>query len=250
MEVKIIFENEDHWVINKPSGVVVNRAESVEGETVQDWVERTLSLRGVSADEAIQVFPGSPREYARDDDLLFRKRAGICHRLDKETSGCLLIAKNPKALVHALKEFKERRVEKEYLALVHGLVSPSEGTMRLPLARTKFDREKFEVRYSGKMAETSWKVEKFFNNSTLVRLFPKTGRTHQIRVHLSHLGYPIWSDERYLRKDFLVKDRENLNHHFLHAEILRLTGVDGERIEVRADLPEDEVKLLSWISGE
>ena len=101
-------------------------------------------------------------------------------------------------------------------------------------------------------------MEKVFQRSgdrdqspvSLVRLFPKTGRTHQIRVHLSHMGNPIWSDERYLRKDFLAEDRKQLNHHFLHAEILRLTDVDGKRIEVCADLPEDEVKLLSWMSGE
>lgn len=231
-----MFENEDYVVINKPAGVVVNRAESVDGETVQDWAEN----RG-------QLSAGSGQGI---DEELFRKRSGICHRLDKETSGCLLIAKNPDALIHALREFKERRVEKEYLAVVHGLVNPVEGTVKLPLSRTRFDREKFEVRYSGKMAETKWKVEKYLNGLTLLRLFPKTGRTHQIRVHLSHMGYPIWSDERYLRKDFLAKDREKLGHHFLHAEKLRLTDVDGEKIEACADLPEDEVKLLLWMSGE
>lgn len=236
MEYEIVYNSEDHLVINKPAGVVVNRAESVNGETVQDWIEKSGQL---------SAFSGQGSE-----EILFRKRSGICHRLDKETSGCLLIAKNPTALIHALKEFKERRVEKEYLALVHGLVNPKEGTIKLPLARTRFDREKFEVRFSGKMAETSWKVEKYFKDTTLIRLFPKTGRTHQIRVHLSHMGFPIWSDERYLRKDFLVEDRKHLSHHFLHAEVLRLKSISGEVIGAKAKLSEDESGLISWISGE
>jgi 23S rRNA pseudouridine1911/1915/1917 synthase len=244
MEYEIVYNSEDYLVINKPAGVVVNRAESVNGETVQDWIEKSGQL---------SAFSGQGSE-----EILFRKRSGICHRLDKETSGCLLIAKNPAALIHALKEFKERRVEKEYMALVHGMVNPKEGTIKLPLARTRFDREKFEVRFSGKIAETSWKVEKSFQRSafsgqmpvTLVRLFPKTGRTHQIRVHLSHMGFPIWSDERYLRKDFLLEDRKHLSHHFLHAEVLRLKSISGEMIEARAKLPEDETGLISWINGE
>lgn len=238
MEYEIVYNSEDYLVINKPASVVVNRAESVNGETVQDWIEKILKIENSKSQNA--------------NIELFRKRSGICHRLDKETSGCLLIAKNPAALIHALKEFKERRVEKEYLALVHGLVNPKEGTIKLPLARTRFDREKFEVRFSGKIAETSWRVEKYFNdkNVTLVRLFPKTGRTHQIRVHLSHMGFPIWSDERYLRKDFLLEDRKYLSHHFLHAEVLRLKSISGEMIEARAKLPEDETGLISWINGE
>lgn len=248
MEIKIVAESENYLVINKPAGVVVNRAESVGTETVQDWSEKTLNFN--------PPVGGSKSQNA--DEELYRKRSGICHRLDKETTGCLLIAKNPSALSWALKSFANRTVHKEYLALVHGRMEPQKGHVKLPLARDRRDREKFEIHYSGKMAETEWQVEKIYQRTgisdqgpvSLVRLFPKTGRTHQIRVHLSHLGYPIWSDERYLRKDYLVEDRKQLDHHFLHAARISLTGPDKEVFEVECGLTEDEIKLISLIGGE
>ena len=238
MEIKVIGENHNYLVISKPAGVVVNRAESVGTETVQDWSEKTLKIENSKSQNV--------------DDVLFRKRSGICHRLDKETTGCLLIAKNPSALSWALKSFANRTVLKEYLALVHGKMEPTKGRVKLPLSRDKRDREKFEIHYGGKIAETEWLVEKYFENKkvSLVRLFPKTGRTHQIRVHLSHLGYPIWSDERYLRKDYLSSDRELLDHHFLHACRISLVGQDGVLLDVTCGLTEDEAKRISLIRGE
>lgn len=232
MEIKVVAENPNYLVINKPAGVVVNRAESVGSETVQDWVEKTRNIV--------------------DEDVLYKKRSGICHRLDKETTGCLLIAKNSKALVWALKSFANRTVHKEYLALVHGKLEPIRGRVKLPLARNRRDREKFEVHYGGKVAETEWLVEEYFEkrNLSLVRLFPKTGRTHQIRVHLSHLGYPIWSDERYLRKDYMISDRELMDHHFLHACRISLVCEDGEEFVAVCELTEDEAKLISLMRGE
>lgn len=242
MEIKVIGENYNYLVVNKPAGVVVNRAESVGTETVQDWVEKTQS--------ASWRIENSKSQNA--DEVLFRKRSGICHRLDKETTGCLLIAKNPSALSWALKAFANRTVLKEYLALVHGKMTPARGRVKLPLSRDKRDREKFEVHYGGKIAETEWSVEEYFANKnvSLVRLFPKTGRTHQIRVHLSHLGYPIWSDERYLRRDYLMEDRKLLDHHFLHASRISLVGQDGVLLDVTSGLTEDETKLISLIRGE
>src|SRR3990167_2215831 len=176
LQLPIIWEDEQMLVVNKPPFVVVNRAETVKEETVADWAER-------HCEEAFRRgnLYGSPREYARDDEELFRKRSGVAHRLDKETSGCLLIAKNPRALTALLAQFKTREVKKEYLALVHGHLLPGEGTIRLPLARSRHDREKWEVKYSGKTAETGWKVEEYYRQATLVRLFPRTGRTHPIR---------------------------------------------------------------------
>jgi len=104
-----------HFIINKPVGLVVNRAESVSGLTVQDWIEQRQG----------EIF-------FQYDDKLFRQRSGFCHRLDKETSGCLVIAKNPEALRYYLKLFKARKLTKEYVALVHGRVEPTEGTVVLP----------------------------------------------------------------------------------------------------------------------
>ena len=239
LDLTVLWEDDDILVVNKPPFVVVNRAESIKGETIQDWAERhceEVSRRG--------NLYGSPREYARDDEELFRKRSGVAHRLDKETSGCLVIAKNPRALTALLAQFKTREVKKEYLALVHGHLLPGEGTIRLPLARSRHDREKWEVKYSGKTAETGWKVEEYYRQATLVHLFPRTGRTHQIRVHLAHLGFPIYADEKYLTRSLVAPDRERLAHHFLHAAKIGFFDLGHAWREVSAPLPTDMAKLL------
>jgi len=239
MKIIVLYEDSDTLVINKPVGVVVNRAESVEGETVQDWVEANnwFGLHGL-------------------ENKLFRQRSGVCHRLDKETSGCLMIAKNPVALEFYLAQFKERRVKKHYLALVHGRVEPAEGEVRLPLKRSIFDREKWQVHYEGKRAVTAWSVEKRFvdhnmprfrNALTLLTLDLKTGRTHQIRVHLSFLGWPVFADGKYLGKEVAERDRRLLGHQFLHASELKFENTQGEPIEVKADLPEDCLNLLAGL---
>lgn len=238
LNLTVLWEDDDILVVNKPPFVVVNRAESIKGETVQDWAERRLNIpeMGLSADNR--------------DDKVFLQRSGVAHRLDKETSGCLIIAKNPKALVTLLKQFKERKIKKEYLALVHGHLKPMAGTVRLPLARSRFDREKWEIKYSGKSAETTWMVERYYRLTSLVRLFPKTGRTHQIRVHLAHLGCPIYSDEKYLTRSLVVPDRERLSHHFLHAEKIGFFDMGGGYREVSAPLPSDMTELLLWIESD
>lgn len=241
-EIKVIHEDQNTLVIYKPFGVVVNRAESVSGMTVQDWVESYLKLN-------LADFAGSKEQNIK----VFRERSGVCHRLDKETSGCLLIAKNPEALSYYLKLFKERKIKKIYTALVHGRVEPNEGEVVLPLKRSVFDREKWQVHYEGKRAVTGWSVNKRFrydntthfkNALTLLSLNLKTGRTHQIRVHLSFLGWPIFSDEKYLNKDILKMDREKLSHHFLHAGSIAFKAYKGERIRVECDLPTDCQVLL------
>lgn len=235
----MLYEDDETLVINKPVGVVVNRADSVSSSTVQDWVEERQG-----------------NVFFQYDDKIFRQRSGICHRLDKETSGCLLIAKNPDALRYYLKLFKKRELTKEYVALVHGRVEPNEGTVVLPLKRSRADREKWQVHYGGKRAETSWTVlerfkyensEHWSNALTYLRLNLKTGRTHQIRVHLSFLGWPIFADEKYLNKELASRDREFLGHHFLHAERISFLGFRGKRVFVEAPLPEDCRRLLKSI---
>jgi len=227
MEIEVLYEDKETIVINKPVGLVVNRAESVSSPTIQDWIE--------------------------DKYKIFIDRSGICHRLDKETSGCLVIAKSPEALMYYLKLFKKRELTKEYVALVHGKVEPDEGTVVLPLKRSRVDREKWQVHYEGRRAETSWIVLKRFsyeksehwgNVLTYLRLNLKTGRTHQIRVHLSFLGWPIFADEKYLNKDLAGRDRERLDHHFLHAERISFKNFSGEKVRVEAPLPPDCSLLL------
>lgn len=238
MDIKILYEDSDTLIIDKPVGLVVNRAESVKEETVQDWIETKMREK--------------PAEW-NSDDKTYKNRSGICHRLDKETSGCLVIAKNPKALYYYLRMFKDRKVKKVYTALVHGRVEPSEGEVILPLKRSLFDREKWQVHYEGKRAVTGWTVTRRFvypetthwkNSLTLLSLNLKTGRTHQIRVHLSFLGWPIFSDERYLNKEQSRSDRQLLSHHFLHAGFLEVENTKGELISVTSPLPEDCIKLL------
>ncbi len=234
IEIPIVYETDDYFVINKPVGVVVNRAESIKGETVQDWVEnRSWMVDGRSSIA----------------DKVFNDRSGICHRIDKETSGCLLVAKNPETLKYFLDLFKTRKIEKEYLALVHGSVDPKEGDVILPMRRSIFEREKWHVHYDGKRAVSNWKVErKFFFESenerwkkclSLIRVGLKTGRTHQIRVHFSFLGWPLFGDDKYLQKKQAVQDRVFLNRHFLHASFISFVDNRGQKIEVSSPLPED-----------
>lgn len=235
MEIEILYEDEKILVINKPVGLVVNRAESIKGETVQDWVERRFPLR--------------------HDDKLFNDRSGVCHRLDKETSGCLLIAKNPASLRFYLKKFESRKIVKKYVALVHGEVEPKEGSIVLPMRRSIIDREKWHVHYDGKKAVTYWKVEKVFKfeesneqwNGKLsqIELDLKTGRTHQIRVHLSFLGWPIFGDERYLNKKQLEVDQKYLGHHFLHSRYIEFEDEEGIVRKIEAPLPKDCQQLLA-----
>lgn len=245
--VQILWESERFVVINKPAGMVVNRTESNKNYTVQDWIE------GYYKNEMFLGRDGG------EDEEVFNHRLGVAHRLDKETSGCLIIAKDYQALRMIMDQFRSRRVEKEYLALVHGLVDPKEGVIKLPIKRSKHDRKRQEIRFDGKKAETKWSVEAEFsgaaltnwtgflpwgNSLSLVRLKPKTGRMHQIRVHLAHLGHPIFSDDKYLSDKQKEEDRKVLSHHFLHAEKIRFLDESGKNIEVVSRLNSDEEKLL------
>jgi 23S rRNA pseudouridine1911/1915/1917 synthase len=181
------------------------------------------------------------------NDLEFCRRSGVAHRLDKETSGCLLVGSDPKVLSFLMDQFREKKIKKEYVALVHGRMEPASGVVRLPLRRSRSNRLKREVGYDGKVAETTWRVEKYFRDYSLVRLWPLTGRMHQIRVHLSHLGYPIFGDLKYLSKGLLMEDRLRLDRHFLHAEKIEFFDLSGRKVEVESELPADAVRLLSML---
>jgi len=239
MDIEIVYEDESTIVVNKPVGAVVNRADSVHGETIQAWFESNYQdcFKGVT-------------------DRTYLMRSGVCHRLDKETSGCLMIAKTPDALKYYLRLFKDRKIKKTYSALVHGRVEPVEGDIVLPLKRSIFDREKWRVYYDGKKAFTSWKVvqrfsypghEQWKNSLTLLKVNLKTGRTHQIRVHMSFLGWPIFSDEKYMNNKLALEDRKQLSHHFLHAENLKFVNIFGEKTSVTAKLPNDADRFLKTL---
>jgi len=223
----ILWENDDLWVINKPAGVLVNKIKGSVAASVQEWREKRQRLSINS----------------ETNDSLWQERGGVVHRLDKDTTGCLLLAKNLISLKILMDQFKKRIIKKEYLALVHGYLEPNAGIIRLPIGRSKA-RIKQEVNYLGKSAQTGWKVEKYLEGLSLVRLYPKTGRMHQIRVHLAFLGHPVFADKKYLDKNTLRNDEEILNHHFLHAEKIGFYDLKNEWIEVSSDLPEDMAKLV------
>lgn len=250
MKLKIIYETADYLVVDKPSGLVVNKAESIKSETVQDWAEQQVWYE-VKKNK-------TDAEPLDSEEELFIKRSGVCHRLDKETSGCLLLAKNPRTLVYFLDLFKRRKVKKRYLALVHGRVEPRFGEVVLPMRRSPFLREKWQVRYDGKRAVSSWLVEKYYDFLTknsrwkdtlsLLSVGLKTGRTHQIRVHFSFLGWPLFSDEKYLQKEQSDIDRKMLNRHFLHAMELSFIDNLGNDLTIKSELPDDFKNLLSGLS--
>lgn len=228
MGPKILFEDNSLIVLEKPAGLVVNRAETAKEETIQDWIARNCQ------------FP-----IANDQS----RRNGIVHRLDKETSGLLLIAKTPEAFANLQKQFKERRVEKRYLALVHGQVEPGQGVIEASISRSPFDRKKFGVFLGGRAARTEyWTKDTYHHDSekyTLVELLPTTGRTHQLRVHLKYINHPVVADEKYAGRKTARADRQWCSRQFLHASFLALTHPQtGERVAFTSELPVELKKAL------
>lgn len=232
-EIKIIYEDEDFLVIDKPSGITVNRADTTRNEqTLQDFIE--------------SKFPYF-KSGSKDSD--FYKRAGIVHRIDKETSGILLVAKTPQAFENLQLQFKERIVGKTYIALVHGKVSPNEGEIVVPVGRLPWNRERFGVLAGGREASTKYKVLETFITSidkrnkeqlTLLLLTPKTGRTHQIRVHLKYFNHPIFGDYLYAGRKTSKKDREILPRVFLHAKNITFKHPKvGEVVSFESKIPYD-----------
>lgn len=200
--MKIVFEDETFLVIDKPSGIVVNRAETNKSETIQDWVEAKYPLTV--------------------DDEEFRSRSGIVHRLDKDTSGLLVIAKTPEAFAKLKDQFKQRTIAKKYLALVHGKVEPPVGAINAPIERNPFNRMHYGVFPGGREAQTNYEVLKYFENFSFLEVTPHTGRTHQIRVHMKYINHPVVSDPIYGGRKNIQHDLEFCPRLFLHATALTL----------------------------
>ena len=170
-------------------------------------------------------------------------RPGIVHRLDKDTSGVIVVAKNDKAHINLSEQIKNHEVEKTYIALVRGIVKENEATIDMPIGRSKTDRKKMTVREDGKNAVTNFMVlERFYeDNSTLLEVKIETGRTHQIRVHLSHIGYPIVGDYVYSNG----KNKWGIKGQCLHAKSLKFRHpVTGKNMKIEAELPEYFKRIL------
>ena len=232
--IKIIYEDDSILVLDKPWGVTVNRSETEKEKTVQDWVEDKFKVQS------------SKFKVGEESD--FFKRSGIVHRIDKETSGILIAAKNPLSFEDLQKQFKERKVSKTYLALVHGKIQ-GVGEIKVPVGRLPWARTKFGVLSGGREAVTRYRVIRSMvvNNEqvTLLELFPQTGRTHQIRVHLKYINHPIFSDPLYAGRKTARSDRKILPRLFLHAHKISFTHPKtGERVEFESKLPDDLKSLL------
>lgn len=241
-EPRIIFENEELMVLEKPAGLTVNRSDTTKDEeTLQDWVEEKIK------DQRSKI-------KAEERETDFYKRAGIVHRLDKETSGIILVAKTKTAFENLQGQFKERSVEKVYVALVHGEVAPRDGEINVPVGRLSWNRKRFGVVAGGREAVTKYHtlniLHKTLNKKeevlTFLELYPKTGRTHQIRVHLKYFGHPIFSDHLYGGRKQARDDRKILPRVFLHAaKISFFDPKSGQKISFESKLPKNLHDFIS-----
>ena len=215
----VIYEDADIIAINKPAGMTVHPAPGHPTSTLVNAIlAHCEDLSGVGG-------------------VL---RPGIVHRLDRDTSGVILVAKNDQAHNALAKQLKERTVEKTYLALVEGTPKPMQGVIDAPIARDPRNRQRMAVVEGGRESVTSYSVVERFSGYSLVEARPKTGRTHQIRVHLAAIGHPILGDRVYGKPSNLV------GRQFLHAaRIAFLHPRTGRRMELEAKLAEDlEAALL------
>lgn len=221
MDIAVIYEDDAMLVVDKPAGTTVNRADTTKGEiTVQDWAEKKL---GIKREELIIEKNKKFGEEGWDPRLDFYQRGGIVHRLDKETSGVLILAKTPETFIELQKQFRERTVKKVYWALAHGKITPLTGEISVPVGRLPWNRNRFGILPGGRESKTRYKVLLYYQNPkdkeilSFVELYPHSGRTHQIRVHLKYINHPIFSDFLYAGRKTSRKDRETLPRVFLHA---------------------------------
>jgi 23S rRNA pseudouridine1911/1915/1917 synthase len=224
--LEILYEDDDLVAINKPAGMVVHAGAGVRsGTLVNALLHRFESLSTSAGDQ----------------------RPGIVHRLDRYTSGVLLVARTDAAHRSLSEQFAARRVRKTYLALVHGVVKADQGRIEKPIARDPVRRIRMTARLAeGRQAWSEYLVLRRFANLTLLEVRIGTGRTHQIRVHLASIGHPVVGDRLY-GAPAEVPGRPPLGRYFLHAASIRFEQPSsGQSVEVAAPLPEE---LESWMQG-
>ena len=230
--MKIIYEDEDLLVIDKPAGIVV----FPEGENLPAGREKTLIELLIAEFPDLKNVGKAPRY-------------GIVHRLDKDTSGVLLVAKNNQSLTFLQKEFEEKKVEKKYIALIVGHLKSEKGIIETLIGRSSSDGRKQKVylpfepgAQNKRKAITKYQVLQKFENYDLIEITPETGRKHQIRTHLAYLSHSIAGDKLYGFKN--QPTPKDLKRQFLHASYLKIQLPSGEIKEFKSELPEDLKKVI------
>ncbi len=225
--LKIVYEDQDIIVVNKEKGMVVHPAAGNPDGTLVNAIMAHCkeNLSGIGGE----------------------LRPGIVHRLDKDTSGLLIIAKNDKAHIEISKQIQERKVKKTYLALVRGVIPENEATIDMPIGRSMQDRKKMAVTKKGKVAITHFKVLERFSKYTFLQIQIETGRTHQIRVHLAEIGYPVVGDMVYSNG----KNEFGVEGQMLHAKSLDfLHPITKEKMHLEAPLPEYFKEVLEKLENQ
>jgi 23S rRNA pseudouridine1911/1915/1917 synthase len=220
--LNILYEDDDLLAVDKPAGLTVHPAPGHPGHTLVNAI--------------LFHFP----HLADIGDSL---RPGIVHRLDKDTSGVMLVAKNSVAQANLVEQFKTRSVLKTYLVLVKGQLTPENGIIEAPIGRNPRNRKRMAIVAEGREARTEYRVVKYIGDYTLLEVMPETGRTHQIRVHLSAIGYPVVGDKVYgVKSPYLLRQ-------FVHASRLgfKLSST-GEYVEFTSELPQDLEEVLKAIA--
>lgn len=226
IELNIIYEDDDILVINKQKGIVVHPGSGNKDGTLVNAIMAHCKgkLSGIGG----------------------KIRPGIVHRIDKDTSGIVIVAKNDKAHINISNQIQKRQVEKEYIALVRGNIKENEATINMPIARSKVDRKKMSVSKDGKDAITNFKVLDRFGEYTLLRIFIETGRTHQIRVHMAEIGHPVVGDVVYSNG----KNPFGIIGQMLHARSIQFVHpTTGEEVKFEADIPEYFKKVLEKLKN-
>lgn len=234
MNPEIIFEDELLIAVNKPAGWVTTSASTTVGQkTIQEWLSQNFHF---------PVFE------------LSQCRNGIVHRLDKDTSGVLLVAKTFESFTDLQKQFHDRVIQKEYVALLHGKLRTPAGTVKAEVGRLPWNRERFGIMPGGRASETSYKLIKEYTKDkqsySFVAFQPKTGRTHQIRIHAKFLGNPIVSDMFYAGRKTSRRDSEWCPRLFLHAAKITFNHPKtNEQMMIEAPLPADLSQVLTLLQG-
>lgn len=224
--LEIVYEDSDIIVVNKPKGMVVHPANGNPDGTLVNAIMNICkgSLSGIGGEI----------------------RPGIVHRLDKDTSGLLIVAKNDLAHINMSTQIKNREVKKIYIALVKGNINENEATINMPIGRSTKDRKKMAVRKEGKEAVTHFKVLKRYGDYTLLKIKIDTGRTHQIRVHMAEIGHPVVGDMVYSKG----KNEFGVEGQMLHATSLDFKHpITGKEMHLEADLPEYFKNVLNELDS-